>query len=388
MKQLKLLWLPLLLALGTPQHAYSQNKLSEIIKEISDGIKERKKQKKIAKLIAKQDKEIAKLIAEQKKEIAKLIAEQEKKEAELKAEEERKKAELREQFTLQNSKLLEDETSEKSFKVLLSTLQLHEDRELTIQDSIDAVKVVPAMNFLYGKEVDESKALLAIKEIADQGNSVASLYYASLESRGYRPGFPNGDRIFYGVDWGNNDCLGNGTILHKKNGVLKVIGGKMVFTMNDGTIFTGYFKEQVRNNSYDEVAERRIANFPELTPWNGEIKYPDGRTDNLVWGKSEKGLQQKEQQKEKDAYNTLCKKFGKRYVDAAVNGQILVGMPENLMVATFKAQLYGQSGSRKTYRIYGYGAREYSDEIIISNDHLLMTVWVSGGKVTSFRKWK
>ena len=81
--------------------------------------------------------------------------------------------------------------------------------------------------------------------------------------------------------------------------------------------------------------------------------------------------------------------FGKKYVDAAGNGQIIVGMPEKLMVATFNAKLYGQSGNSKTYRIYGYGSRERLDgSIYVSGDHHLMTVWVSGGKVTSFKKWE
>lgn len=97
----------------------------------------------------------------------------------------------------------------------------------------------------------------------------------------------------------------------------------------------------------------------------------------------------KEKEEEKVLYETLCKQFGKKYVDAALKKQIMVGMPEKLMVKAFDAKLYGQSGNKKTYRIYGYGSRERLDgSIYISNDHHLMTVWVSGGKVTSFRKWE
>lgn len=97
----------------------------------------------------------------------------------------------------------------------------------------------------------------------------------------------------------------------------------------------------------------------------------------------------KEQQEEKEAYEKLCKQFGKQYVDAVVRRQVIVGMPEKLLLASFDAKLYGQSGNTKTYRIYGWGSRIKLDGTeYISNDHHLMTVWVSGGKVTSFQKWE
>jgi hypothetical protein len=98
--------------------------------------------------------------------------------------------------------------------------------------------------------------------------------------------------------------------------------------------------------------------------------------------------EQKEKKEEKVAYDELSRKFGKKYVDAVVKHQIIVGMPEALMVASFDARLVGQSGNRKTYRIYDYGARERIDgSIHVSKQHQ-MTVWVSGGKVTSLRKWE
>ncbi|MEE3384579.1 MAG: hypothetical protein VZR36_05780 [Prevotella sp.] len=220
------------------------------------------------------------------------------------------------------------------------------------------------------------------KELNEKGN----------KTFGFLPGQREGDVV--NVD--PNDGALKHSVIRRKNGTLYVDGqGKMKLVMNDGSEFTGYFKEQLtyfgdsnQYSSYDEKADVKLLFADEFTPFDGHIKYADGTTEEIVQGEKKSSRLRREQQKEKDAYNTLCKKFGKRYVDAAANGQMLVGMPENLMVATFKAQLYGQSGSRKTYRIYGYGTREFSDEIIISNDHLLMTVWVSGGKVTSFRKWK
>lgn len=239
----------------------------------------------------------------------------------------------------------------------------------------------------YGKRGEKEQALAECikKQLNEEGNT----------KFGFVKGQKEGDvvEILDGI-------LKRGTILHKKNGVLTIDdswgGEKMVFTMNDGTIFKGYFKEQVKffgdsnqYSSFEEKADAKLVEFEELTPWSGSITYADGTTDELDAGKSMKAIKKAEQEKQNAAYDTLCKQFGKKYVDAAGNGQIIVGMPEKLMVATFKAKLYGQSGDSKTYRIYGYGAREKLDgSIYVSGDHHLMTVWVSGGKVTSFRKWE
>ena len=47
----------------------------------------------------------------------------------------------------------------------------------------------------------------------------------------------------------------------------------------------------------------------------------------------------KEKEEEKVLYETLCKQFGKKYVDAALKKQIMVGMPEkNLWFKAFDAK--------------------------------------------------
>lgn len=209
---------------------------------------------------------------------------------------------------------------------------------------------------------------------------------------GFLPGQKEGDIVVW---FEGNGILSEGTVLKKKNGVLTVDDndGHMTFKMNDGTVFNGFFKEQVyyegEKQFFNKVAPVSLLHYEELTPWDGTITYANGTTDKLDFGRSKKAMDKEKEKADRDAYETLCKQFGKQYIDAALKKQIIVGMPEILMVKTFDAKLYGQSGNKKTYRIYGYGSRERLDgSLYISKDHHLMTVWVSGGKVTSFRKWE
>jgi len=248
-----------------------------------------------------------------------------------------------------------------------------------------------------GVEMDEEEAYTWIDDAYRSGGKEAIEFYktkpagiyvgyAALESKEEKRVYD----IYYDVNGNPKPSLGAGTLLRKSNGIFRVTKRNMVFSMKDGSVFVGYFKEgDIIDDPYQMFADKRLEDATELTPWSGTITYADGTTDELTEGKSLKAIKKAEQKKQNAAYDTLCKQFGKKYVDAAGNGQIIVGMPEKLMVATFNAKLYGQSGNSKTYRIYGYGSRERLDgSIYVSGDHHLMTVWVSGGKVTSFRKWE
>ena len=88
--------------------------------------------------------------------------------------------------------------------------------------------------------------------------------------------------------------LGAGTKLRRKNGVLTVNNdGGMTLTMNDGTVFNGYFKEQVNfygdSNQYghlEHFADAKLLLAEEFTPYDGVIQYADGKSDKLNMGKS------------------------------------------------------------------------------------------------------
>ena len=88
--------------------------------------------------------------------------------------------------------------------------------------------------------------------------------------------------------------LGAGTKIKRKNGVLTVNNdGGMTLTMNDGTVFNGYFKEQVNfygdSNQYghlEHFADAKLLLAEEFTPYDGVIQYADGKSDKLNMGKS------------------------------------------------------------------------------------------------------
>ena len=82
---------------------------------------------------------------------------------------------------------------------------------------------------------------------------------------------------------------------------------------------------------------------------------------------AEKKAQQAKAAKEQAAYNQLCKQYGKKYADAAVNGRIIVGMPEELMKKLYYCVLRYQSASRKKY--------DSADARAI--------IWVTNGRVSS-----
>ena len=95
-------------------------------------------------------------------------------------------------------------------------------------------------------------------------------------------------------------------------------------------------------------------------------------TNGVVLGRkqtaaAEKKAQQAEAAKRQANYNALCKKYGKKYVDAAVNGRIIIGMPEELMKKLYYCVLRYQSASRKKY--------DSADARAI--------IWVTNGRVSS-----
>ena len=87
--------------------------------------------------------------------------------------------------------------------------------------------------------------------------------------------------------------------------------------------------------------------------------------NGVVLGKA--AIEKKEQQAKQAAYNQLCKKYGKKYADAAWNGRIIIGMPEELMKKLYYCVLRYQSASRKKY--------DSADARAI--------IWVTNGRVSS-----
>jgi len=90
---------------------------------------------------------------------------------------------------------------------------------------------------------------------------------------------------------------------------------------------------------------------------------------------AEKKAQQAKDAKEQAAYNQLCKQFGKKYVDAYMDNEIIIGMPEGLL-KKYIHRIKSQSATSKTYYMIPYnGAPDYKRT---------MTVYVTNGRVTGF----
>ena len=170
---------------------------------------------------------------------------------------------------------------------------------------------------------DERKE--ALLKVYNYLNTVANMYFDAAEAELGRPGHKGtergdkeialaeqikkrmndeGDKTFGLLSGQREDdivvrtaderVLGAGTKIKRKNGVLTVNNdGGMTLTMNDGTVFNGYFKEQVNfygdSNQYshfENIADAKLLLAEEFTPYQGDIKYANGTTDKLISGKS------------------------------------------------------------------------------------------------------
>jgi hypothetical protein len=179
--------------------------------------------------------------------------------------------------------------------------------------------------------------------------------------------FPNGD--FYDAISGTfSKTFPDGTIsTDKKNyeydanvaGYTKhTIGGqqKVVIKYSDGNVFTGSLSKIKPEEPINEIDSEFIQNviykvksIAELMAtykyWFGTLAKPKGNT-TVYWGGETKEKVIAEDKKAKEdyinywknegkkaeaLYNELCKKFGKKYVDAAGSGRIAIGTPEGLL---------------------------------------------------------
>lgn len=202
--------------------------------------------------------------------------------------------------------------------------------------------------------------------------------------------YANGDKVIKGFysksdiqSLLNEYVLKDGTTKHFENGVLKIKNGNFLFYMNDGSIFKG-------SSAYEPFKED-IIRSKKITPYHGKIQYANGTVDEIRGGdskieteKRKKENEKKEIQKRKQDYGKLCKIYGKKYVDAAIAGQVIVGMPVKLLTSAFQTSLKAHSQYSKTYYVYGWGWENGGRTL--SNTALTHIVHVSNGKVTSVRK--
>lgn len=73
-----------------------------------------------------------------------------------------------------------------------------------------------------------------------------------------------------------SEYLQNGTVIHRKNGILRVKNNRINFTLNDGSVFVGEFDNPCVGPQED------LLQYEQLIPLRGTIQTRDGKIENFV----------------------------------------------------------------------------------------------------------
>ena len=208
--------------------------------------------------------------------------------------------------------------------------------------------------------------------------------------------YPDGYVLKYDYQEGSRVIYSDGTILYFNDdgdGRFNYYISKT--TIDDGELFRIIFpKSQMSKLSSKDIVKlinekisKAFVNYkyPEILnkgkKFNGFYVYDGDRSSEMGIYYADDGVfisskeqaakdnaaAKKQTAKEQAAYNQLCKKYGKKYADAAWNGRIIVGMPEELLKKMYYCVLRYQSGSSKKYDSAAAGA----------------IIWVRNGRVSS-----
>ena len=282
--------------------------------------------------------------------------------------------------------------------------------ELKTRDGFSAMEVSGNMigNRVY--TVNEEGELFAFIQIVDglpipalESDSVIGIKTEVCKNRWGQDAiqltinYANGDNI---VCTGESDAfvVNSGTI-HRNGGVLTIkdINEKTVkiLTFPNNDKYVGDFNYRLMyptdqmhiNMVSDRLCLYQLA-WPELQYWNGTLIKADGKRIEFKEGKTDQQIAAEKKAAEAKAtaqYNDLCKKFGKKYVDAALNQLPIVGMPEELLNAAFTLKFIRQSGDYKLYRITGLGWKNFGRTL--TDNATLYSIWVKNSKVVDVRYW-
>lgn len=202
--------------------------------------------------------------------------------------------------------------------------------------------------------------------------------------------FANGDYFEYSKEHSKGSEPIFAGSLHRGNSIMSFIGDPNIsystIKYPDGSVFRGNI---VSNFDGYNPMKKDVLSVEKWFPHTGTRRYPDGKSIAYTRGKTEaeniaaeEAKKKKAEAEEKAAYDYLCKKFGKKYVDATETGNILIGMPEELFVAAFKPSLKKTEGNKKCYYVYGVGIRNSSTQMSFTKK-VTKVVWVVNGKVAS-----
>lgn len=133
-----------------------------------------------------------------------------------------------------------------------------------------------------------------------------------------------------------------------------------------------------------------------LTDKNGKCKaYTKGKEDPLETARAQQSKDKarekkiREEEERKKAIAALEKQYGKKYTDALLKGDLILGMPEDLFLLgvegkafkrIYDVKLDYKSTSYSCYKIYGW---EIGGEYLITNRAYLGKAYFNNGKLTS-----
>ena len=177
----------------------------------------------------------------------------------------------------------------------------------------------------------------------------------------------------------NNGDVYKGAIWYHKNDSLGITGGEDM--LGDG--FNG--AKLLKANKISDIGR----------PWKGEMTKADGTVVVIKSGEEDEfetikrtKIEQAKIKEEKAAAKqqaALNQKYGKKYVDAMLKGQVIIGMPEELIQLGICVEAFLPRFNIMTTSIdYGNG-NVCKDLTLVSTSRLKNVgfIWFNGGKVSS-----
>lgn len=234
----------------------------------------------------------------------------------------------------------------------------------------------------------ESDSIISEKEVLETINGGYQESYIYVT-------YANGDNVKLssdGKDIINASIHRNGDLI-----TIKKVNGKFICIIKyaNGDKFVGQnnaFGIKDRNGILKSFCiycgdSAQFLTYTEIFPWEGLMTKADGTSYEIKEGQTPEAIaaqKKAEEAKQAAQYNDLCKQFGKQYVDAVLRGEIIVGMPEKLLLAAFKTYLHEEGANYKIYRISGFGFVGNT----FTNNALKYSVWVKDGKVSNIKYWR
>lgn len=176
----------------------------------------------------------------------------------------------------------------------------------------------------------------------------------------------------------------------RKNSVtVKEVNGKIIttFQLASGDKYVGSFRNY--NGEVNAVLYYKTLFSPDNICYDGTLIRKDETMMKYISGRSEEEIaaaKKLQAQQNNAIYKQLCDKYGKKYVDSILIGQVIVGMPEDLLLDRFSCKLDYNSDSTKCYIINGLRQKD-SLGLLNPNATRRAYVWVRNGRVTSISNW-